>query len=105
MELSHLQALISKDARSYREDFGLQYEHFQSELAIFVLNPSAQHAKFGNLVNFISSVAHLYRDHPHVKVAIVFFFFLLRERSKKRKKRVTASFEANGWRRRRSRVF
>ena len=68
MELANLQSLIQKDARSYRDDFVLQYEHFQAELAIFSLDPAGGHKKFSNLVNFLSSVAHHYKKEECVKV-------------------------------------
>lgn len=60
MELPQLQSLIGKDAAAYRDDFLLQYRHFQTERAIFVLNPSQQSKRFTNLVNFLTAVAQHY---------------------------------------------
>ncbi len=68
MELPQLQSLIGKDAAAYRDDFLLQYSHFQTERAIFVLNPSQPSKWFTNLVNFLTAVSQHYpgdvRDFP-----------------------------------------
>lgn len=62
MELPQLQTLIGKNADAYRADFQAQYAHFLTEQAIFRLDPAQPSKRFTNLVNFITSVGHHYKD-------------------------------------------
>ncbi|KAG9292268.1 hypothetical protein G9A89_009080 [Geosiphon pyriformis] len=60
INLPQLQNLIKRDPPSYKEDFAQQYRHFESQLAIFKLNPNEEAEDFGNLVTFISQVSQCY---------------------------------------------
>lgn len=54
--LPQLQNLIKRDPESYHEEFIQQLRHFESSLQIFLLNPAADAAEFGELVTFMSHV-------------------------------------------------
>lgn len=62
MDLGLLQSRTKKDPDGYREEFLLQYNHFQTKLQIFLLNPSKDFKPFTQLVNYISHVSHCYPD-------------------------------------------
>ncbi|KAF7295200.1 Protein SDA1 [Mycena indigotica] len=58
--LPQLQNLIKRDPQGYKEEFLLQYNHYNSIRRIFATNPDEQAAHFRELVNFISQVATCY---------------------------------------------
>ena len=65
--LPQLQNLIKRDPNSYREDFLLQYRHYDSCFQIFCLKPDGESKEFGELITFIS----------HVIIIVVFVSFNL----------------------------
>jgi protein SDA1 len=54
--LPHLQNLIKRDAGSYKEEFLLQWQHYQSSYAIFMLRPDEESQSFVELAGFIAQV-------------------------------------------------
>jgi protein SDA1 len=54
--LPHLQNLIKRDAGSYREEFLLQWQHYQSSYSIFLLRPDEEGQRFVDLAGFIAQV-------------------------------------------------
>jgi hypothetical protein len=54
--LPHLQNLIKRDAGSYKEEFLLQWQHYQSSHAIFLLRPDEEDTRFVELAGFIAQV-------------------------------------------------
>ncbi|RKO99678.1 hypothetical protein CXG81DRAFT_14204 [Caulochytrium protostelioides] len=58
--LPQLQNMMRRDRDSYREEFIQQYQHYQSALEMFKLDPGNDDPKFQELVNFISHVAYCY---------------------------------------------
>jgi len=60
--LPQLQNLVKRDPDSYREEFLQQFRHYESNLQIFKLDPSNANKTLGDLVMFISQVAHCYTD-------------------------------------------
>ena len=59
--LSTLQNLVKRDSDAYREEFLLQLQHFQAELEIFKLSPTAPADTFCALVTFLSHVSACYK--------------------------------------------
>lgn len=57
-----LQNLVRRDPLSYREEFLLQYRHYESLRDIFMANPSSDEgaAEFSDLVGFVSQVCACY---------------------------------------------
>ena len=62
MKLPQLQDLIKREPRSYVEEFSMQHRHFESELALFKLNPSKESHRFIELVTFMAHTCVCYRD-------------------------------------------
>jgi protein SDA1 len=60
--LPQLQNLIKRDPESYKEEFDLQFRHFQSEFEIFRLRPTKESGRFTDLVSFISQTSSCYKD-------------------------------------------
>lgn len=60
--LPQLQNLVKRDPDSYREEFLQQFRHYESNLQVFKLDPSNANKTLGDLVMFISQVAHCYTD-------------------------------------------
>ncbi|KAL6763683.1 SDA1-domain-containing protein [Haematococcus lacustris] len=60
MDLLTLQANIKRDCEGYRDDFLLQYRHYQALLEVFNLKPSKECKEFGELATFIAQVAGSY---------------------------------------------
>jgi protein SDA1 len=58
--LATLQNLIKRDPEAYREEFGLQHQHFLAELDILKLNPAGQADTFTALTNFLAHVSSCY---------------------------------------------
>lgn len=56
MDLLQLQNLCKRDSESYREDFQLQYRHYQTQLQLFKLKPNKESHEFEALINFLSHV-------------------------------------------------
>jgi protein SDA1 len=54
--LPHLQNLIKRDSESYKEEFLLQWQHYQSSYAIFLSRPADEGQRFVQLLGFISHV-------------------------------------------------
>lgn len=52
-----LQDRIKKDPEAYREEFNLQFEHFESSLEIFAASPQKPEKSFHELVMFIAHVS------------------------------------------------
>jgi protein SDA1 len=67
MKLPQLQNLVKRDPKSYSEEFFMQLRHFESELALFKLNPSKESSRFMELVTFIAHTCGCYRDDPQVR--------------------------------------
>src|SRR5579859_1258698 len=57
--LPHLQNLIKRDPGSYKEEFLLQWQHYQSSYAIFLLRPDEEGQRFVDLAGFIAQVVHI----------------------------------------------
>ncbi|KAL7275888.1 Severe Depolymerization of Actin [Rhizina undulata] len=61
--LPMLQNLIRRDATSYREEFLLQYRHYESQRDIFMAQPEGTEGEtFAELVGFMSQVTSCYPD-------------------------------------------
>lgn len=60
LDLLQLQNLCKRDPPTYQEEFLLQLQHWNSQLAILKLNPSTDSKDFGDLTKFISQVASVY---------------------------------------------
>ncbi|XP_027880406.1 protein SDA1 homolog [Xiphophorus couchianus] len=58
--LPQLQNLIKRDPQSYVDEFLQQYRHYQSNVAIFKLQPDKANKDLAELVMFLSQVAHCY---------------------------------------------
>jgi len=58
MELVQLQNLCKRDPASYKDEFMLQYKHFQTELQIFQLKPAKDSEMFRSLITFVSHVCN-----------------------------------------------
>lgn len=54
--LPYLQNLIKRDSGSYKEEFLLQWQHYQSSHAIFLLRPNEEGQRFVDLAGFIAQV-------------------------------------------------
>ena len=54
--LPQLQNLIKRDPDSYKEEFFQQWNHYQSILKIFLVNPDEHSQQFRDVVTFISQV-------------------------------------------------
>ncbi|KDO26028.1 hypothetical protein SPRG_08681 [Saprolegnia parasitica CBS 223.65] len=59
-KLPQLQNMVKRDPDAYKDEFMMQFRHYQSELAIFRLQPSKESEHFGALVSFLSHVATCY---------------------------------------------
>ncbi len=64
LKLPQLQNLIKRDPVAYREEFEQQRRHFESELEIFKLRPTADSERFTDLVSFMSQVVSSYKSVP-----------------------------------------
>lgn len=62
MNLPHLQNCIKKDPSSYREEFDLQYRHYESVLQILMFNPSYFDKEFESLVMFLAHTSPCYKE-------------------------------------------
>uniref|UniRef100_A0A3B3S0J4 Protein SDA1 n=1 Tax=Paramormyrops kingsleyae TaxID=1676925 RepID=A0A3B3S0J4_9TELE len=60
--LPQLQNLIKRDPQSYTEEFLQQYRHYQSNVQILKLQPDKPSKELGELVMFLSQVAHCYQQ-------------------------------------------
>ncbi|EFJ52836.1 hypothetical protein VOLCADRAFT_55520, partial [Volvox carteri f. nagariensis] len=54
------QSNIKKDPDGYKDEFMLQYRHYQALLDIFKLRPSKESKEFGDLVMFMAQVSRAY---------------------------------------------
>ncbi|GIM11976.1 hypothetical protein Vretimale_15407, partial [Volvox reticuliferus] len=59
-ELLALQGNIKKDPDGYKDEFMLQYRHYQALLEIFKMRPSKESKEFGDLVMFMAQVSRAY---------------------------------------------
>ncbi|OQR98020.1 SDA1 family protein [Achlya hypogyna] len=59
-KLPQLQNMVKRDPAAYRDEFMMQFRHYESELAIFRLQPTKESEHFGALVSFLSHVATCY---------------------------------------------
>ncbi|KAG2445219.1 hypothetical protein HYH02_008687 [Chlamydomonas schloesseri] len=59
-ELLSLQSNIKKDPDGYKDEFLLQYRHYQALLEIFKLKPSKDSREFGEVVMFMAQVSRAY---------------------------------------------
>ncbi|XP_046852084.1 protein SDA1 homolog isoform X2 [Xenia sp. Carnegie-2017] len=60
--LPQLQNVIKRDPLSYKDEFLQQYRHYQSNLAIFKINPLLSNQVFEDLAMFLSQVSHCYTN-------------------------------------------
>ncbi|CAF4440367.1 unnamed protein product, partial [Rotaria magnacalcarata] len=60
--LPHLQNLIKRDSDAYREDFKLQYLHFESQFMELTAKPDTWNKSLAENISFVSQVAHCYPD-------------------------------------------
>jgi protein SDA1 len=60
MNLPQLQNLIKRDSKSYKEEFLVQWQHFESSVAIFELAPDKESQEFAEQIMFISQVYPCY---------------------------------------------
>ncbi|KAL2313906.1 Protein sda1 [Schizosaccharomyces pombe] len=60
--LPHLQHLVKKDPKSYREEFLQQWNHYETAREIFLVNPSSDISEFCSLIDFISQTCNYYHD-------------------------------------------
>nr|CAB3265908.1 protein SDA1 homolog [Phallusia mammillata] len=60
--LPQLQNLIKRDPASYKSEFEQQYRRYQSNLEVFLLQPSDNARTLSELTMFISQVAYCYPD-------------------------------------------
>ncbi|XP_067663845.1 protein SDA1 homolog isoform X1 [Haliotis asinina] len=58
--LPQLQNLIKRDSESYKDEFLQQYRHYQSNLQLFQLKPSAFSKTLEELLIFLAQVSHCY---------------------------------------------
>eukprot|EP00941_MAST-03F_sp_MAST-3F-sp1_P005018 g5018.t1 len=74
-DLPLLQNKIKRDPDAYREEFRMQYSHFQAELEIFRLQPGERAPHFQRLVHFLSQVMVCYPEEmsafPEQLIALV----------------------------------
>ncbi|KAJ6226819.1 protein sda1 [Anaeramoeba flamelloides] len=61
MDLLTLQHNAKKQPESYKEEVEMQYEHFQSSLTLFLLNPTSYSKDFGLLLQFLSHMSPKYK--------------------------------------------
>ena len=100
-KLPQLQNLIKRDPEAYKDEFELQFRHFQSELEIFQLRPTSDSDRFTDLLTFMSHVSVCYREkcaniptqlldlmdknamtlHPDVRAKLLQALILLRNRN------------------------
>lgn len=59
-ELLALQSNVKKDPDGYKDEFMLQYRHYQALLDIWKLKPSKESKEFGDLVMFLAQVSRAY---------------------------------------------
>ncbi|RQM10154.1 hypothetical protein B5M09_010928 [Aphanomyces astaci] len=59
-KLPQLQNMIKRDPSAYQDEFMMQLRHYESEVAIFRLQPNKQSEHFGALVTFLSHVSACY---------------------------------------------
>eukprot|EP00798_Chlamydomonas_sp_ICE-L_P018496 gene18496-24994_t len=59
-DLLALQGNCKKDSDGYKDEFLLQYRHYQALLDIFRLKPSKESKEFGDLVAFVAQVCKCY---------------------------------------------
>ena len=60
--LPQLQNCIKRDPDSYKDEFMLQFRHFESLLDVVKINPSSPDKKFEELVMFIAQVCSSYPE-------------------------------------------
>ncbi|CAF4683538.1 unnamed protein product, partial [Rotaria sp. Silwood2] len=60
--LPHLQNLIKRDSDAYREDFKLQYLHFESQFMELTAKPDTWNKSLAENISFVSQVAHCYPE-------------------------------------------
>ncbi|CAF1478664.1 unnamed protein product [Rotaria sordida] len=60
--LPHLQNLIKRDPDAYREDFKLQYLHFESQFMELTAKPDIWNKSLAENISFVSQVAHCYPE-------------------------------------------
>ena len=71
LKLPQLQNLIKRDPVAYREEFDQQRRHFESELEIFKLRPTADSDRFTELVTFMSHVISSYKDADDIPLSML----------------------------------
>lgn len=62
LNLPHLQNCIKKDPSAYREEFQVQYRHYESILQILMFNPSYFDKEFESLVTFLAHTTPCYEE-------------------------------------------
>uniref|UniRef100_A0A8C0QZ71 Protein SDA1 n=1 Tax=Canis lupus dingo TaxID=286419 RepID=A0A8C0QZ71_CANLU len=61
--LPQLQNLIKRDPPAYVEEFLQQYNHYESNVAIFKLQPNKPSKELAELVMFMAQIGHCYPEH------------------------------------------
>ncbi|XP_004647491.1 protein SDA1 homolog [Octodon degus] len=61
--LPQLQNLIKRDPPAYIEEFLQQYNHYQSNVEIFKLQPNKPSKELAELVMFMAQIGHCYPEH------------------------------------------
>lgn len=62
MKLPQLQNLIKRDPEAYKDEFLMQFRHFNSEYEIFKLRPARDYSRFSELITFICHVSGCYKQ-------------------------------------------
>ncbi|EPY51078.1 SDA1 family protein [Schizosaccharomyces cryophilus OY26] len=62
INLPHLQHLVKKDPKSYRDEFLQQWNHYETVREIFLIQPSNDVTEFSSLVDFIAQTCNHYTD-------------------------------------------
>ena len=61
--LPQLQNLIKRDPPAYVEEFLQQYNHYESNVAVFKLQPNKPSKELAELVMFMAQIGHCYPEH------------------------------------------
>ncbi|EPX73438.1 SDA1 family protein [Schizosaccharomyces octosporus yFS286] len=62
INLPHLQHLVKKDPKSYRDEFLQQWNHYETVREIFLIQPSNDVTEFNSLIDFIAQTCNHYTD-------------------------------------------
>ncbi|EEB09130.1 SDA1 family protein [Schizosaccharomyces japonicus yFS275] len=60
--LPHLQNLVKRDPKLYREEFLQQWNHYQTAREVFLVNPGEDDDEFANLIGFLAQTCNHYHD-------------------------------------------